>query len=105
MWGNILNHELFYVLRLAELKKYRDGFLEIAQKAGQHVDWEEHTHPLDVEYVKRYGGFLWEEEDDKLSETRIRELEDELGIKRGDMDFVEFSDVFVVGLAVAFCAQ
>jgi len=40
-----------------------------------------------------------------LGESRIRKLEEELGIDRGNMDFVEFSDVFVVGLTVAYCGN
>ena len=105
MWGVIFNQNFFNLIRLAELKKFRDGFLEVAKKAGEHVEWEEHTYPLDVEYVKRHGCYVWEEQDEKLGESRIRKLEEELGIDRGNMDFVAFSDVFVVGLTVAYCGN
>lgn len=105
MLGKIINLKLSNILRLAALKKYRDAFLEISKKAGEHVKWEEQTHPLDVEYLKRHGCTMWEDEDEKGCESRTRKLEEELGIKWGKMDFIEFSDIFVVALITIYRAQ
>lgn len=69
------------------------------------MKWEEQTYPLDVEYVKRHGCLLVEEQDEKLRESRIRKLEAELGLDVGNMDFVHLSDAFVVELVNAYGGQ
>jgi hypothetical protein len=84
------------------MKKFRDGFTDVARKASEDVKWQETQYPLDVEYVKRHGCAVWEEDDEELGERRIRELEKEMGIPRAEMDVTEISDLFVAGLAVVY---
>jgi hypothetical protein len=92
-------------IRLSKLEKYRDAFLTLERKAREQVKFQEESLPIDEEYVKRHGEMSFETEDLELAERRLKAIEDDLGIKRGTMDFLQIEDPFVMYLAMTYGSE